>query len=99
MRPPPEVVQLVDHLVAKLDRETLGNDYRPGATSSYAVIVAAWERFKTLVDRLDSALSRPLDEGSASILRTADALAGLEVDRIAFWLVHVGEALELRRME
>jgi uncharacterized membrane-anchored protein len=97
MRPPSEVVQLVDHLVAKLDRETLGNDYRPGATSSYSVIVAAWERFKALVDRLDHAVANPVDEGAASVLRTADALVGLDVDRVAFWLVPRGRGLRRPR--
>jgi hypothetical protein len=99
MRPPPEVIQLVDHLVAKFDKETLGNDYRAGATSSYEVIVAAWERFKSLVERLDVAVASPLTEGAAAVLRTADALVGLEADRIAFWLARVTEAIDARAPE
>jgi hypothetical protein len=94
MRPAPEVIQVVDHLVAKFDQETLGDDYRPGVTSSYQVIAAAWERFKSLVDHLDLAVARPLEEGAASVLQGADALVGLEADRVAFWLVHVGDAIK-----
>jgi hypothetical protein len=94
MSPPPGVIELIDHLVAKLDKEAMGDEYRPGATSSYGAIVFAWERLRALFNHLDPAVSNPLAEGAASVLREADKLVGVDVDRVAFWLIHVAEAID-----
>src|SRR5262245_49777632 len=93
MRPPPEVVALIDELVARLDQQTLPREHHLGATSNYEAIAVAWERFKALVDRVDLAVSQPLVNDAGSVLLSADALVGIEVDKLAFWLRHLGEAI------
>ncbi len=92
-RPSAETLRRVDALVAALDRDTSGASFGPPATSSYAVIVVAWLAFKKLVDGIDVAIGRPFDEGAADIFLAADALVANEAHRLAFWLQHVGEAL------
>jgi hypothetical protein len=93
MRPPRQVIVSIDHLVDRLDRKTLQGRYRPGVTSSYERIAAAWECFKARVDRLDLAVARLFADNAPSVLLTADALVGVDVEKLAFWLGHVGEAI------
>ena len=92
-RPGPDVIARVDALVAQLDADTIDEPYVAPATSSYEVIVSAWERFKATVDGLDCAVGQPFAEGAASTLISARALADVEFDELMFWLGHVGEAL------
>jgi hypothetical protein len=91
-RPSPDVIARVNKLVAKLD-ELYDEPGHGPATSSYGSIVEAWIRFKELVDDLDEALSDPFAGGAAQALCGGDALAGIEIDKLAGWLTHVGEAL------
>ncbi len=90
----PEVIAHVDELVAKLDESEQHERYAALATSSYATILTVWDRFKSLVDGLDSALAHPVNGSSASVLRGAESLVGHDAHRLAFWLVHVSRALE-----
>jgi hypothetical protein len=92
-RPAPEVIALVDALLARLDATTITEPGTASATSSYVAIVNAWERFKSKVDGLDQVVAQPFTAGAARMLMSADSLAGVELDRLVFWLVHVGEAL------
>jgi hypothetical protein len=93
IRPSNEVIALVDALVARLDAETMDEPIKLPGTSSYAVIVASWKRFKATIDSLDSAVADPLGDGAADVLISAEALAGRDVDKLVFWLTHVGEAI------
>jgi hypothetical protein len=95
-RPSDEVIALVDALVAQLDADTLEGPYVSPATTSYQVIVTAWQRFRALVDCLDSAVAEPFASGAAHTLTTAEGLAADEVDKLIFWLTHVGEAITHR---
>jgi hypothetical protein len=96
MRPSPEVVALVDKLVTWLDAEPIEGPSGAPATSSYALIVSAWERFKLRVDALDAAVAEPIVEGAANVLLSAAALTDHETFKLAFWLTHVGEAISAR---
>jgi hypothetical protein len=95
MRPSRQTVARINRLIAELDGETLLSADAKSATSSYAVIVSTWRRFKRFVDRVDLAVASPFEEGAADVLLGANALIQHEAHRIAFWLVHVGEAIAL----
>lgn len=94
--PSPAVIAHVDELVAELDEsEQHQHDARP-ATSSYATVLAVWDRFKSFVDDLDAALTDPMNGRSVRILRGAESLVGHDAHRLAFWLAHLSHALERR---
>ena len=96
MRPSPEVIALVDSLVAWRDDEPIDRSSGRPATSSYALIVTAWEQFKLRVDALDAAVAEPLVSGAANVLLSAAALTDQTTFKLAFWLTHVGEAISAR---
>lgn len=91
-RPSTDVVRRIDELVAQLDSEMTDEPYVGSATSSYEIIAIAWERFKALIADMNHAVAEPFSAGSATVLRKARHLCGPETYRLAFWLVHVGEA-------
>lgn len=92
--PSPEVMARVDELVAELDESEQHERYAALATSSYATILTVWDRFKSLVDGLDSALAHPMNESSVGALRGAESLVGHDAHRLAFWLAYLSHALE-----
>jgi hypothetical protein len=93
-RPSEEIVVRIDELVAKLDAATLEAPFTLPATSSYAVIVDAWGRFKAFVDALGSAVAQPFAHGASGTLLCADSLVDDATFKLAFWLTHVGEAVD-----
>ena len=92
MRPSRPVIERVDQLVAQLDGVTTEDVHLP-ATSSYAVIVVAWKRFKTLVDYVDAAVADPFADDAVDWLSHADRLSDHDAYRLSFWLSHVAEAI------
>jgi hypothetical protein len=90
--PHPSVSE-VDALVLALDEATIDEPLTEPATSSYAVIVAAWDRFKALVEDLDVAVSAPLSKGAPRLFERAPELVNDDAHELAFWLAHVGEAV------
>jgi hypothetical protein len=63
------------------------------ATSSYEHIMAKWNCFKQFADELDRTLFDPFAPGAPQVLSRGMALVGIEIDKLAGWLSHVGEAL------
>jgi hypothetical protein len=55
--------------------------------------VDAWNRFKQHIDGLDAAVDNPFAPGAAQLLCRADRLVGIDADKLAGWLIHIGEAL------
>jgi hypothetical protein len=93
-RPSPEVIAIVDAAVARLDATFVEDPDGRQTTSSYAAIATAWERFKFLIDTLDVAVAHPFAPGAPLVLHTAELLVTADVHELAFWLTHVGEALQ-----
>jgi hypothetical protein len=90
----PEVIAVVDEMIEALDAATLGAVQRRKATSSFAFIVASWDRFRVLVDALETALTNPLDPAAAMVLKRAAELVDQDAYRLSFWLTHIAEATE-----
>lgn len=87
-----DVIERVDGLVSQLDQATIENVELP-ATSSYAVIVEEWERFKMFVGHVDAAVADPFSDDAADWLSRADRLTDHDAYRLSFWLTHVAEAI------
>lgn len=92
LSPHPSVAE-VDALVQALDEATIDEPLTEPATSSYSVIVDAWDRFKALVEDLDAAIMAPLSKGAPRLFQRAPELVNDEAHELAFWLAHVGDAV------
>lgn len=93
-RPSPEMIARVDALVAQLDAETFDQPIELPATSSYDVIVTAWERFKAFIEVIDCAVADPFANGAVDVLASVEGLVGRDTDKLVFWLTHVGAAID-----